>query len=226
MTCDELRPEYTAYARGIAGGPESAEITEHIERECANCVPGVASALAAVRAMPGSGKALARAPKRSQVSVYLPWAIIAALSAVLIAVGISVRRQIGDTAKFERALAIVNDPAATDVTFGETEKASKGRVFVSPVKGVVFIGANLPRIDSDKTFELWVTPAKGNPVPAGVFQSQPDATAVFVRPGPVDEAAAITVTVEPDGGSPQPTTSPIVIAKVAKVARVAKAGKI
>jgi anti-sigma-K factor RskA len=73
---------------------------------------------------------------------------------------------------------------------------------------------------------LWVTPAKGNPVPAGVFQSQPDATAVFVRPGPVDEAAAITVTVEPDGGSPQPTTSPIVIAKVAKVARVAKAGKI
>jgi anti-sigma-K factor RskA len=216
MTCDELRPEYTAYARGIAGDPKRAEITEHLERKCPNCVPGVASALAAVRAMPGAAK------KRSQASLYLPWAITAALSAVLIAVGISGRRQIGDTAKFARALAILNDPAASDVTFGETEKNSKGRVFVSTDKGVVFIGANLPRIDPDKTFELWVIPGKGNPVPAGVFRSQPDATAVFVRPGPVDDAASIAVTVEPEGGSPQPTATAFI---VAKVARLAKAGK-
>ena len=225
MTCDELRPEYTAYARGIAGDPKRAEITEHLERKCPNCVPGVASALAAVRAVPGTGKAVAGETKRSQVSIYLPWAIIAALSAVLIAVGISGRRQIGDTAKFARALAILNDPAASDVTFEETEKNSKGRVFVSSDKGVVFIGENLPRIDPDKTFELWVIPGKGNPVPAGVFRSQPDATAVFVRPGPVDDAASIAVTVEPEGGSPQPTTTAFIIAKVAKLPNVSKAGK-
>jgi anti-sigma-K factor RskA len=228
MTCEELRPDYTAYALGIAGEPERAEIAAHLERKCPNCVPGVASALATVTAMSGAvtvvnppkglrQRVLAsveRAPKRSQVSIFLPWAITAALSAALVLVGISGRRQIGDTAKLERALAILNDPAARDVAFGETEKPSRGRVFVSAGKGVVFIGASLPRIDADKTFELWVIPAKGNPVPAGVFRSQPDATAVFVRPGPVDNAAAIAVTVEPEGGSPQPTTTPFIVAKI------------
>ena len=61
---------------------------------------------------------------------------------------------------------------------------------------------------------MWVIPAKGNPIPAGLFQSQPDATAVFVRPGPVENAAAIAVTVEPLGGSAQPTTTPFIVTKL------------
>jgi hypothetical protein len=228
MTCDELRQDYAAYALGIADEPEGTEIADHLERRCPNCVPGVANALATVAAMAGSVKvvdppkglrrrvlaSVEREPKRSQLSIFLPWAITAALSAALIVVGISGRRQIGDTAKLERALEILNDPAARDVTFGETQKPSRGRVFVSPGRGVVFIGASLPRIDSDKTFELWVIPAKGNPLPAGLFKSQADATAVFVRPGPVNDAAAIAVTVEPEGGSAQPTTMPFIVAKI------------
>jgi len=57
-------------------------------------------------------------------------------------------------------------------------------------------------------------PVNGKPVPAGVFQSQPDATAVFVRPGPVVNASAIAVTVEPEGGSTEPTTTPFVITRL------------
>jgi anti-sigma-K factor RskA len=76
------------------------------------------------------------------------------------------------------------------------------------------MAANLPQIDANKTFELWVIPAKGNPVPKGIFQSQPDATAVFVQPGPIDNAAAIAVTVEPEGGSPQPTTTPFIVTRL------------
>src|ERR1700677_4836898 len=94
MNCDELRPDYTAYARGTAGEAERTGITAHIERNCQNCVPGVASALAKV-----TGE---RRSRRSQLGTFLPWAITAALSAVLIAVGISGQRQIGDTAKFAR----------------------------------------------------------------------------------------------------------------------------
>jgi anti-sigma-K factor RskA len=81
-------------------------------------------------------------------------------------------------------------------------------------RGVVFIGANLPHLDGGKVFELWVMPNEGKPVPAGVFQSQSDATAVFVRPGPVLNASAIAVTMEPAGGSEQPTTTPFVITKL------------
>jgi anti-sigma-K factor RskA len=228
MTCDELRQDYCSYALGIAEDPERAEIAEHLGRKCPECTSGIASAMATVTALSGAvpvaepSPRLRRrvmatvetAPKRSWAGVLLPWAITAAMSIALVAIGISGRRQIGDTARLQQALAILNDPATRDVTFGETEKPSKGRVFVSPGKGVVFIGASLPRIDSSKTFELWVIPAKGNPIPAGLFRSQPDATAVFVRPGPVENVAAVAVTVEPEGGSAQPTTTPFIVTKL------------
>lgn len=227
MTCEELREDYTSYALGIADDPEQAEIAAHLARQCPNCVPGVASAMATVTAMSGAVKvvqpprhlrrrvlaAIEPKPSRWSFGALLPWAITAVMSIALLSIGLSGRRT-GDTAKLEQALSILNDPATRDVTFGQTEKPSKGRVFVSPNKGVVFIGASLPRLDAGKTFELWVIPAKGNPVPAGLFQSEPDATAVFVRPGPVESAAAIAVTVEPQGGSPQPTTTPFIVTKL------------
>jgi len=228
MTCEELRPDYPSYALGILGDPERTEISEHLGRQCETCVAGVASALATVSAMSGAVKiaeppkslrrrvlaSVEREPRPSRFGVFLPWAITAMLSLAMLTIGITGRRQIGDTEKLRQALSILNDPAANDVSFGETQKPSRGRVFVSPGQGVVFIGANLPRIDSGKTFELWLLPAKGNPVPAGVFQSQSDATAVFVRPGAVTNTAAIAVTVEPEGGSAQPTTTPFIVAKL------------
>jgi anti-sigma-K factor RskA len=232
MTCGELRRDYTSYALGIAEDPERAEIAEHLARKCPECVSGMASAMATVTAMSGAVPVaepsprlrrrvmatVEKAPRRSRAGVFVPWAITAAMSIALVAIGISGRRQIGDTAKLQQALSILNDPAARDVTFGETGKpplpGTRGRIFVSPGNGVVFIGASLPRIDAGKTFELWVIPARGNPIPAGLFRSQPDATAVFVRPGPVESAAAVAVTVEPEGGSAQPTTTPFIVTRL------------
>jgi anti-sigma-K factor RskA len=228
MTCEELRQDYTSYALGIASAPERDEINEHLGRSCPTCVPGVASAMATVAAMSGAVKltkppknlrkrviaSVERKPRRMRTADFVPWAIAAALSIVLVTIGLSGRRQIGNTEKLQRALLILNDPATKDVNFGETDKPARGRVFVSADKGVVFIGANMPRLEPGKTFELWVIPAKGNPVPKGIFQSQSDATAVFVQRGPVENAAAIAVTVEPEGGSPQPTTTPFIVTKL------------
>ena len=228
MTCDELRQDYTSYALGIADEPERSEIASHLARHCPTCVPGVASAMATVTAMSGAVKlseppaylkrrvmaSVEKEPSRWRLGAILPWAITAMVSVALISIGLTGRRETGDTGKLQQGLSILNDPATRDVTFGETEKRSKGRVFVSPGKGVVFIGASLPSLDVGKTFELWVIPAKGNPVPAGLFQSQADETAVFVRPGPVENAAAIAVTVEPAVGSAQPTTTPFIVTKL------------
>jgi anti-sigma-K factor RskA len=228
MTCEELQQDYTSYALGIADEPERQEIAEHLARRCPRCVPGVASAMATVTAVSGAVKlteppaylkrrvmaSIQKEPSRWRLGAWMPWAITAMVSVALLSIGLTGRRESGDTAKLREALSILNDPATRDVTFGEKEKPSKGRVFVSSGKGVVFIGASLPSIEAGKTFELWVIPVKGNPIPAGLFQSQPDATAVFVRPGPVENAAAIAVTVEPAGGSAQPTTTPFIVTKL------------
>ncbi len=123
------------------------------------------------------------------------------------------RRVDADMAKLEQALSILNDPATRDVSFGETQQPAKGRVFVHASRGVVFMAARLPKIETGKIFELWVIPVSGNPIPAGTFSSRDDNTAVYVRPGPVEpNASAFAVTIEPEGGSTLPTTKPFIVA--------------
>jgi anti-sigma-K factor RskA len=226
MTCEELQPEYGAYALGIGEYPERAEIAEHLARSCPACTPGVSRALETVAAMSGAvtpadpPKRLRRRvinlvspdDKRSRAAVLAPWAVAGALAIALISVGLPGWLHRGESPKLEQALSILNDPDTKDVSFGEP--AAKGRVFISPNKGVVFIAAHLPPLGAHRTFELWVIPAKGNPIPAGTFLSEADASAVYVRPGPVTNAAAVAVTVEPEGGSPQPTTTPFIVTKL------------
>lgn len=225
MTCEELRQDYGSYALGIAEGPELVEIEEHLARGCPQCTPGVCSAMGTVAAMSGAVKladpparlrrrvvTMVAPPKRLTAAVWIPWAVAGALAVALLSIAIPGRGRSSDTARLQSALSILNDPVTRDITFGEP--AARGRVFVSPGKGVVFIAAHLPKLDENKTFELWVIPQAGNPIPAGTFRSEADSSAVHVRPGPVENAAAIAVTVEPNGGSPQPTTTPFIVSKL------------
>jgi hypothetical protein len=226
MTCEDLRPEYDAFALGIADDPERSEIREHLERRCPVCVPGVADAMATVAAMTGAVK-LTDPPRhlRQRVSAlvmppparsspWLPWLITGIVSVALILVARPARRPAAELARLEAALAILDDPNTRDVSFGETQKPSRGRVLFSPGHGVVFIGAAMPRLAVGHTFELWLIPASGNPIPAGTFPANDDASAVYVRTFDNTTAAAVAVTVEPDGGSPQPTTTPFIVAKL------------
>lgn len=226
MTCEELRHEYGAYALGIAEDPERFEISEHLARNCPNCVPGVRKAMEMVAGLSAAAPA-ANPPKRLRgrvvalvsppaerrfpITVLVPWAVASALAVALIAVAVPGVLHSGDAARLAQALSIIGDPAMQDVSFGPP--ATRGRVFLSPGKGVVLVAAGLPPLDVNKTFELWVIPKTGNPIPAGTFRSQANA-AVFVHPGVALNAAALAVTIEPEGGSLQPTTTPFIVAKL------------
>lgn len=234
MTCHELSPDYAAYALGILDEAQRAEISSHLADRCPACLQGVAEALATVGNFSGS-TALADPPARlrkrivamvdprpqfSWSALALPWGVAAGLTAILIYVsvfgfGSSRSRAEQDATTLRQALYILNDPNARDATFGAAERPSSGRVFVSASRGVVFVGSNLPQLSPGKTFEMWIIPTAGNPIPAGTFQSEPNATAVHIWPGAVQSAAsAVAVTIEPDGGSPQPTMQPFIVASL------------
>lgn len=231
MTCEELRNEYGAWALGIAEDPERSEIAAHLARECPVCVAGVRSALATASVMSGAVSEVdpprrlrqrvvgmvAPEPKRS--FGFLPWAVSAVLAIALV-VTVAIPRPTTpttpppDLTKLTQAMEILNDPVAKDVTFGDP--AARGRVFVS-TKGVVLIAAHLPKLEANHTFELWILPATGNPLPAGTFSGEALAngtSAVYVYQGATTNAAAVAVTVEPAGGSPQPTTTPFIVSKL------------
>ena len=227
MSCEELRGDYAAFALGIAEDPAQSEISAHLARECPDCLAGVRSAMTTVAAMSGAVKdaeppkrlrgrivaMVAPGPKRSWV--FLPWAVSAVLAIVLLSVAETRQNspQPGqDTTKLAQALTILNDPVTKDVTFGDP--AARGRVFVNP-KGVVLIAAHMPKLDTNRTFELWLLPSAGNPVPAGTFHSDAVSdAAVYVYQGQTANTAAVAVTVEPEGGSPQPTTTPFIVSKL------------
>ena len=145
----------------------------------------------------------------------LPWTTAGILAIVLASVtltGRATQRDRESLAKLEQALSVLNDPEAKDVSFGDP-KAS-GRVLVGPSRGVVLIAAHLPKLEPDRIFQMWVIPTQGNPIPAGTFAGDVNDTAVYVRTGAITGAAAIAVTVEPAGGSPQPTTTPFIVTKL------------
>jgi hypothetical protein len=127
-----------------------------------------------------------------------------------------VREQTIDLTRMNEAFAILNGADTTVTSFGSGRPAPpKGKVFVSRSQGVLLIASNLPPAPSGKAYEMWVIPKGGKPLPAGIFQSESNGTAMHVQRGPVDaNADLVAVTVEDQAGAPQPTSQPLFAASV------------
>jgi anti-sigma-K factor RskA len=77
---------------------------------------------------------------------------------------------------------------------------------VSTTGGRPTLYASLPTVPSDKTYEAWVIRGKVA-VPAGIFEGGGTITLTLTKPAKPGDVIAITV--EPAGGSKQPTTKPL-----------------
>ena len=126
------------------------------------------------------------------------------------------QRKTVELTRLTEAFALMNDPAAKQVVFGENAPKPRGRVFVNPQQGVLLLASNLTPAPSGKIYEMWIIPKGGAPAPAGLFQSQSDGTAMYLRKGAVDmaSAAVIAVTLEPEAGSAAPTSTPLIAASL------------
>jgi hypothetical protein len=125
------------------------------------------------------------------------------------------RTQSIELASLNEALALLNQPETKQVTFGEGQpQPPRGRVFVNPKGGVLLMASNLPAAPEGKTYEMWLIPKTGKPIPAGLFQSDARGSAMHVERVTVDMAStkAVAVTLEPAGGVPQPTSTPVIVA--------------
>jgi hypothetical protein len=68
------------------------------------------------------------------------------------------------------------------------------------------VGSNLPAPSADHVYELWYQPVGGHRMhPAGTFSGGTVHTTTTLA----SSIAALAVSIEPHGGSPQPTTTPI-----------------
>ena len=242
MTCEELRDEYALYVLGVADEPERSELGEHLHRGCETCTAGVRTARGDMALMGAAVPPATPSPRlrrrimasvgvEQRSSMWMPlWIGVAAFSLVtafyfygrdrdnglqLLRSRQESRAQSIELAHLNEALALLNQPETRQVTFGEgAPQPARGRLFVNPKMGVLLLASNLPAAPEGKTYEMWVIPKAGNPVPAGLFQSDTEGAALHFHRAELDMAAtkAVAVTLEPAGGVAQPTSQPVIVA--------------
>jgi len=80
--------------------------------------------------------------------------------------------------------------------------------YLHPQMGVAITADQMPSVASGRTLQLWFVPKTGKPMSVAIFRPDAMGQIALVAPVhmPANEIAALAVTDEPAGGSPQPTT--------------------
>jgi len=186
-------------------------------------------------------QALAAEPRRVSSAVPAPaasptksWAWIPTLAAVLLAVAATIlwvkvsrfnneivelsnrnQDQSVQLEQMNQELRLLTSPDAIHVSLApqKAPRQPSGTAIYSPTQNrMLFLASNLVLPPAGKAYELWVIPATGAPIPAGVFKPDDHGNAVLTNrtiPEGV-QAKAFAVTLENEAGSDKPT-SPILL---------------
>lgn len=139
-----------------------------------------------------------------------PLAAVAAAAVVVGIAGGATAYVLGTTGSTQAPTASEEILAAPDARSSTARVAGGGTatlVWSVSLDRSAIVASDLPEIASDQVYELWYIDADG-PRSAGTFAA---ASADVELQGALGTGSSVGVTVEPTGGSPQPTTDPIVV---------------
>lgn len=140
--------------------------------------------------------------------------VAAGFALLAVAAGAVVTYYHGEMTELEQHQARVNEVmAAPDMRMVEThgDDGAMARAVVSPSMGeAVLVVDRMAPAPREHTYELWVIDDEGA-TPAGMFDVDDRGRVTQLLAGDFADARAIGVTVEPMGGSPQPTSDPVMV---------------
>lgn len=117
------------------------------------------------------------------------------------------------TASAEQLAAITSAPDSKTARSTMEDGSTATVVWSDSMARSAVLVDGLSALPSDRTYEAWYV-GSDEVVPAGTFQAG-DGTTWHVLDGDMSHGAAIAVTVEPAGGSDQPTSVPILVVESA-----------
>lgn len=171
-----------------------------------------ASVLGAISQMPSVPQNIT--PLRPRSSKSWVWPVAAAACAVIAIAGISwgFVQQRGATQNAERISAITTVLGGSDTVtvigpIGASGTASI--VYSKAEQKLLLIGNDIPAPPDDKTYQLWMINDKGAATSAGVFAPDARGKVLLQASGDLVDAAQMGISVEPAGGSDQPTKGAI-----------------
>jgi anti-sigma-K factor RskA len=121
-------------------------------------------------------------------------------------------------ARASEVLSTLSDANAAHFTLSSTQAPPQPQpqgkaIYARDRHSLVFLANNMAPLPPQKTYELWLIPTSGAPIPAGLFVPDTHGSATIINP-PLPagvEAKTFAITVEPQQGSPAPTTQPIMV---------------
>jgi anti-sigma-K factor RskA len=121
-----------------------------------------------------------------------------------------------ESERLVRSISVVTAPGVQMVSLSgmNTAQRATGRTYVSEADHkAVFYAANLPPLGPDKSYELWVVDGDERKIAVGLLQvnSRGEGSVMVDKLMPVGDIQGWVVTVEPAGGTQQPT-GPIALA--------------
>ncbi|MCX4702004.1 anti-sigma factor [Streptomyces sp. NBC_01352] len=150
--------------------------------------------------------------ERRRIPLFVPFATATAAAALVVASLFAVQAgQTEDQLNAERAQAreiahVLAAPDARATRGQDTEGRSIGVVASASEGSAVVTLSGYDDLPSDRVRQLWLMRPDAQPRSLGLF----DDDTPLVASGLDTSATSLAVTVEPDGGSPQPTTQPVV----------------
>lgn len=109
------------------------------------------------------------------------------------------------TAAQTRSVLAARDMARIELLGQAPAPGATGRVFWSPTHGLVFAATNLPALPPGRVYQLWVV--ADSPISAGIGRlTGGGEISVVSTPTAPARPKAFALTIEPEGGSPAPTS--------------------
>jgi anti-sigma-K factor RskA len=93
-----------------------------------------------------------------------------------------------------------------------TEQGARAELVTLGGNRAVLVVEDMPPVPEGKTYQIWVI-EDDVPKPSGLFEPNRDSVAAVVE-HPLGGGDVVAVTVEPEGGSPKPTSDPMLAAEV------------
>jgi anti-sigma-K factor RskA len=198
--------ELDAVASLLALSPHEQEPPPELRRSIMEAVEAEAER---PRPQPGTGRAWFRE--------LLGVRTLALGAAALLAIGLFswnmlLQAQIQDLQSQARSPQAPADGRLVALEGSGAARQARVEVMILHNDRAVLMAEDMPPVPEDKTFQIWVI-ENDVPKPGGLFETREEwvVTSVGI---PLDGADIIAVTVEPKGGSPQPTTDPMLRARL------------
>jgi anti-sigma-K factor RskA len=193
----ELR-ETAALLAGTVATPPPAALRE-----------SVLAGISQVRPLPPPTPATPTATPAGR-RTWVPFLVAAAL-AIFVGLGAMIVQPWADddVPRLTAAEQVLQAPDAEEV-FLDLGEAGRATVVRSKSQDrAVITTEDMVAAPEGKAYELWLMPSEEEFVPAGLMPDAADQTVVL--DGSAADAVAVGITVEPDGGSEQPTSDPIAV---------------